>query len=284
MISDKAIVDWVDKNEGLTLTRFSCNNKDPTNVRYVCLTGDRFILQRFFYHIYPKIQTKFYLFIVETDWYFLYQEWLDKDNLEKVFAWNKIVDHPKMNALPIGINHKRMFESLSTYCIEEKPKQLLLVNFNVKTNPFRKRLLSLLETKFGNCQSVDFKDYKNEELIEDKSHIEGTITQQKTTSQYYDMLTGYKFCVSPFGAGLDCHRTWECLYLGVIPIVLTSELDEIYKDLPVLIVKSWDCLNKKYLQKKYKLINQRLQDGYYNLDKMDFNYWVNSFQNKILDT
>ena len=192
MISDKAIVDWVDKNGGLTLTRFSSNGKDPTNVRYVCVTGDRFILQKFFNHIYPRIQTKFHLFIIETDWYFLYQEWLDKDNLEKVFAWNKIVNHPKMNALPIGINHKRMFESLSTYCIEEKPKQLLLVNFNVKTNPFRKRLLSLLETKFGNCQSVDFKDYKNEEFIQDKSHIEGTITQQKTTSDYYDILTDEK--------------------------------------------------------------------------------------------
>jgi len=278
MISDKRIVDWVDENGGLTITRFSSNGKDPTNVKYVCLTGEQFILQKFFKQIYPKIQSKFHLFVVETDIYFLYDEWLQKENVKKIFAWNKIIDNEKIVALPIGINHKRMYESLSTYCIEDKQKQLLLVNFNIQTNPFRKRLLSLLESKFLNCESVDFKDYKNEEMIEDQSYIEGTIKQQKTTTEYYDMLSGYKFCVSPFGTGLDCHRTWECLYLGVIPIILSSELDEIYKDLPVLIVKDWNCLNKKYLQKKYKLMNQRLQDGYYNLDKMDFNYWVNLFK------
>ena len=29
----------------------------------------------------------------------------------------------------------------------------------------------------------------------------------------------YRFGVSPRGNGLDCHRTWEMLYFGMIPIV-----------------------------------------------------------------
>ena len=45
----------------------------------------------------------------------------------------------------------------------------------------------------------------------------------------------YKFILSPPGAGFDCHRTWEALYLGAIPIVKTSSLDPLYKDLPVVI-------------------------------------------------
>ena len=35
-------------------------------------------------------------------------------------------------------------------------------------------------------------------------------------------LSSYKFALSPEGNGIDCHRTWECLYLGVIPIVKKS--------------------------------------------------------------
>ena len=50
---------------------------------------------------------------------------------------------------------------------------------------------------------------------------------------------GYAFVASPHGNGLDCHRTWEALCLGCIPIVKTSPLDDLYEGLPVLIVGEW---------------------------------------------
>lgn len=48
-----------------------------------------------------------------------------------------------------------------------------------------------------------------------------------------------RFGVSPRGAGLDCHRTWEMLYQGMIPIVKSSSLDSLYEGLPVVVVKEW---------------------------------------------
>jgi len=36
------------------------------------------------------------------------------------------------------------------------------------------------------------------------------------------MNAGCAFTLSPAGAGLDCHRTWEALLLGSIPVVLRS--------------------------------------------------------------
>ena len=42
------------------------------------------------------------------------------------------------------------------------------------------------------------------------------------------------------GNGLDCHRTWELLYLGCIVITRTSPLDPLFEGLPVVIVRDWE--------------------------------------------
>mmetsp|Transcript_8353 Transcript_8353/g.18329 ORF Transcript_8353/g.18329 Transcript_8353/m.18329 type:complete len:472 (-) Transcript_8353:1667-3082(-) len=55
------------------------------------------------------------------------------------------------------------------------------------------------------------------------------------------------FVVSPHGHGLDCYRTWETLYLGSYPIVTSSSLDELYQDLPVLILQTWEQLTPTLL-------------------------------------
>jgi hypothetical protein len=86
--------------------------------------------------------------------------------------------------------------------------------------------------------------------------------------------SSYKFVISAFGRGLDCHRTWEALFLGAIVIVKKSSLDPLYKDLPVVIVDDWDeCLDKNNLKKwenKYsKLTN------YSHLNKFfKYDHWI----------
>jgi hypothetical protein len=49
------------------------------------------------------------------------------------------------------------------------------------------------------------------------------------------------FVPSPAGNGLDCHRTWEALYLGCVPVVIKKEFcgDETW---PVLVVDNWQDL------------------------------------------
>lgn len=53
--------------------------------------------------------------------------------------------------------------------------------------------------------------------------------------------------ISPHGHGLDCHRTYEALCLGCIPIVKTSPLDGLYRNMPILIVTSWRDLNAEMM-------------------------------------
>ena len=47
------------------------------------------------------------------------------------------------------------------------------------------------------------------------------------------------------------HRIWEALYLGVIPIVQTSALDELLEDLPVLIVRDFEDVTETLLSETY---------------------------------
>jgi len=54
-------------------------------------------------------------------------------------------------------------------------------------------------------------------------------------------VRGTKFVISPPGGGMDCHRTWESLYLGAVPVVLDDYLaTSLTADLPILAVRSYE--------------------------------------------
>ena len=65
-------------------------------------------------------------------------------------------------------------------------------------------------------------------------------SRKLSRSRLWRERTRYAFVISPRGHGLDCHRTWESLALGNIPIVKRSPLDAIYEGLPVVIVDAWE--------------------------------------------
>jgi hypothetical protein len=96
----------------------------------------------------------------------------------------------------------------------------------------------------------------------------------------------YAFVASPFGGGPDCHRTWEALILGCIPIIKSSGLDPLFKDLPVLLVKNWSDINQELLDKTIEefrlkilthkhLIRKDLTQKSFNLEKLKLSYWMN---------
>ncbi len=57
---------------------------------------------------------------------------------------------------------------------------------------------------------------------------------------YLKALIENYFVVSPPGNGPDCHRTWEAMYAGAIPIVLSRAWPFDHMKLPALIVASWN--------------------------------------------
>ena len=84
-------------------------------------------------------------------------------------------------------------------------------------------------------------------------------------------MTKYSFVLSPFGIGMDCHRTWEALCLGAIPILKAPHFTKMFEDLPVLIVNEWSDITES-------LLNNTIRDfknKNFNYNKLTLQYWIN---------
>jgi len=84
----------------------------------------------------------------------------------------------------------------------------------------------------------------------------------------------YPFVMSAHGNGLDCHRTWEVLCLGCIPIVKTSSLDPLYRGLPVAIVEDWREVRDVAQLKKWLETLGRLADPAAIHARLDPRAWL----------
>jgi hypothetical protein len=90
-------------------------------------------------------------------------------------------------------------------------------------------------------------------------------------TETWELMSNYQFVVSPAGRGLDCHRTWEALICGCIPIVKSfAGLDEVYKYLPVLIVQNWWDVNETLLASTLEDFKEKT----FNMEKLTLKYWT----------
>ena len=145
----------------------------------------------------------------------------------------------------------------------------------IKTNakPFYERQVKAysnfhfsMGTKFGHDR-LDAKSSIPEEVVFYEPTSIERIESWKNQSLY-------AFVISPHGNGLDCHRTWEALCIGCIPIVKTSGLDPLYEDLPVLIVNDWSLVNQELLNKTII----KFKDIKFNYNKLTLKYWMNKIR------
>lgn len=67
------------------------------------------------------------------------------------------------------------------------------------------------------------------------------IEPTRNIDSYFSQVRQARFVLSPPGNGLDCHRTWESMYLGAIPVVLRNSLPlELTAQLPMLLVDDYE--------------------------------------------
>lgn len=90
--------------------------------------------------------------------------------------------------------------------------------------------------------------------------------------KYYEDLANSAYCFSPRGAGIDCHRTWEAMYLGCIPIVRRHKELEPFVEigLPILMVDDWEEVTEDLLNKKMAGMYDKFRTAG---EKLTFNYW-----------
>ncbi len=147
-----------------------------------------------------------------------------------------------------------------------KRSKLLLINFSPDTDPTGQRQQIINER----CAVSGAKSWLS---FADCSVKRRGIDTVEALAQIYKRNMEYAFWLSPRGNGMDCHRTWEALTLGRIPVVLQSDIDVLFRELPVVIVDSWDRISEPFLREKYDEIEAGRLEGRYKYHSMDIEYW-----------
>jgi len=177
-------------------------------------------------------------------------------NLIKWYGQNMIPNYEtnKMVGIPIGLENSQWKGYDHNICKKYKnniKENLLYFNFSINTNTARAHIEnSLYKNGFTKNECKDWENYIKE-------------------------ISTHKFAVSPEGNGIDCHRVWECIYVGCIPIIKkNSVMFEFFNDLPILWVPDFECITNEFLTEQYKLF----QCNQFNSEKITMKYWYASIR------
>lgn len=177
-----------------------------------------------------------------------FRDILESNKIIKWICQNKMYDHPKLYFIPIGIANSMWPHGNLDYLINIINSPLNKVNnfyfnFSISTNKNEREQCRNELIKRG----LDFLpnlDYYN----------------------YLRVLSSYKFAICPPGNGIDCHRIWECYYLGVIPILKRSLFTEqLSYYFPCVILNDWNQFDANIILNAYPLLSQQLSETYHKL-------------------
>lgn len=183
---------------------------------------------------------------------------LNHSRLIKWFGMNCHILHDKLQPIPIGIANE---------CWPHGDKQSLLDIAN-DTSISK---TGLIYSNFNKSTNLNQRHDVNNILKDIKDlYIE---TNKKTYKEYLYTVKQHKFIISPPGNSVDCHRIWESIYVGTVPIVLKSVPMVYFKDCPILFINDWKDLFEVDLEEKYNTIINKSKE------KACFNFYRNLITN-----
>jgi hypothetical protein len=110
----------------------------------------------------------------------------------------------------------------------------------------------------------------NRKIILDNLQKNGIENKILEASSYFSSLPSYKFIISPEGNGIDCHRHYEALLAGCIPIIENNDqIQEKYKGLPILYTTDYSEITLEYLEQKY----EEMKDIKYDFSRLFLSYY-----------
>ena len=239
-----------------------------------------------------------------ADYLSAYTSILEHKQLVGWYGSNKVLQHPKLTALPLGPKwqwHSTEFHGeddskalvsklLSYYGLDAmynfygKQRNLLIYlsmtessSDNANYAPWRgsrRKAAQALRSNFPTATDPAI-NIEKRPMVSNVKACEGRHELEK----YLIELQHYKFVLSPTGNGPDAHRTWEALQMGCIPVLLSGPFDELYSGLPVLILDSWDELTPKALEQAYAKLRYGQQT--FSFDKLFTPYWFRTIDKAI---
>jgi hypothetical protein len=252
----------------------------PENIKegdtiYICSSA----LFDFTNRILPQIKTRFILVSGDSDASIptgaltenAFTQLINSEYLIVWFSQNLVFSpkvYPKVQFLPIGLDYHTMSAGDHNWGPKTFPKTQEELLFAVlKTAPPLINRTPTAYTTFHFALHRGSRREAYEKIPKDLVYYEPAQTSRLVS---WKRQSEYAFVVSPPGEGLDCHRTWEALCLGCIPIMISTPLDDMFEGLPVLIVKTWSDVTRELLDKTLAEIDIKEVC----LDKLQLKYWV----------
>jgi hypothetical protein len=253
---------------------------------YVCSELLRFFVNK----ILPKITNKFILVSGDSDLCVPLEALSQKETFKLLnspllirwFAQNtRIQQSNKIIQLPIGLDYHTIFFDPNHYwkknnepCIPKLQEDIL---FNViKESP---NFLDRKNKIYVNFKHNDrFHDRKKSLQKISKNLLEINNNYDKRTDTWEQMAT-YKFILSPFGNGMDCHRTWESISLGCVPIICAPNFKKLFDGFNVLNVNNWSEVTEELLNSYLDTIGNNELNSINN-EKLKLSYWVDKINTK----
>tara|TARA_R110000744_G_scaffold152220_1_gene266090 strand:- start:177 stop:815 length:639 start_codon:yes stop_codon:yes gene_type:complete len=207
----------------------------------------------FFERVFPLLKNPITLMSHNSDHgvYDIYRKYLDSGKINKWFCQNRLISHPKLFSIPIGIansqwehGNQKIFKSI----IDQQHKKEFLVykNFDINTYPMERSI----------CNDIT-----------SRNNI--PMSSRTTIPAYWEMLAKSVFVISPQGGGVDCHRIWEALNLKTVPITQRHKSFSQFEHLPILFIDKWEEVTVPYL---HEAIN-RFKNVDWNIKELQLNYW-----------
>lgn len=200
-------------------------------------------LPKFIKEFLPKINYNFILITHDSDIPITneYEVIFNNPYLVKWFGMNCHIIHDKLQPIPIGMAnevwpHGNKDTMIKIVNENNSKKNLIYCNFDPNTN------LSARSYALSVLRNWDFIEFETNKL---------------DYETYLRKLSTYKYVISPPGNSVDCHRIWESIYIGTIPIVLKSIPMVYFKDCPILFIDKWEDLYNIDLEEKYSTIIQK---------------------------
>jgi hypothetical protein len=249
---------------------------------YVCSD----LLKYFVNNILSKIQHTFVLVSGDSDLCVPIEALSQRETIQlinspyllKWFVQNtRIQNNDKIVQMPIGLDYHTIFNNPNcNWSLPEENKlpleqEKILQHIINNSNPFYERITKIYVNFSLSNDRFKQRKISLETIPKDLMEINQQFIPR---TENWKKMSQYSFILSPFGVGMDCHRTWEALCLGCIPIICAPNFRKIFKDLPVLIVNDWNEINEKLLNETIDLF----KDKKFNYDKLTLQYWKNKIQ------
>lgn len=192
-------------------------------------------------------------------------------NVRFVFANNACDNmHSKIKPVPLGVQDNLEPQSSNVFngsllkyadtlraALDLPKTNLVYMNFNKRTNlKIRKKVYDEVKKSFKGTGSL---------TVGGRS-----LERNAKIDKYYTDLGNHKFVVAPEGNGLDCHRLWEALLVGTIPVTLTSQLQSMHEGLPILALNNWSSLTQQLLKETWPGFKRSA----WSFEKLWAPYWI----------